>query len=82
VTHPRKYLKPADAAEKIGVTTGTLANWRWKSIGPPFYAVGAMVRYADDEIDAWITDARRPPIAPPRRSRPRAGEAPDVAAAE
>jgi hypothetical protein len=59
VDHPRNYLKPATAAEKIGVTIGTLANWRWKGIGPAFYAVSGMIRYADDEIDAWITAGRQ-----------------------
>jgi hypothetical protein len=59
VTDHRKYLKPADAAKKIDVTVGTLANWRWKEIGPPFYAIGAMIRYADDEIDTWIAAGRQ-----------------------
>lgn len=49
----RKYLKPTKAAEKIGVTVDTMANWRWKHIGPPFYRVGGLILYADDEIDAW-----------------------------
>ena len=56
---PRKYLKPAAAAEKIGVTIGTLANWRWKGIGPAYYAIGGMIRYADDEIDTWIASGRQ-----------------------
>ncbi len=55
----RKYLKPASAAEKIGVTPGTLANWRWKAIGPPYYAIGGMIRYADDELDAWVAAGRQ-----------------------
>jgi predicted site-specific integrase-resolvase len=59
VDHHRKYLKPATAAEKIGVTIGTLANWRWKGIGPAFYAISGMIRYTDDEIDAWITAGRQ-----------------------
>jgi hypothetical protein len=69
VTHPRKkYLKPADAAEKIGVTTGTLANWRWKRVGPPFYAVGAMIRYADDEVDAFVAAGRQSTADDPSRA--------------
>jgi hypothetical protein len=59
VDHPRKYLKPTAAAEKIGVTTGTLANWRWRSVGPPYYAIGAMIRYAENEVDAWIAAGRQ-----------------------
>ena len=56
----RKYLKPTDAAKKIDVTVGTLANWRWKGFGPVYYSIGGMIRYADDEIDAWIAAGRRP----------------------
>ncbi len=56
----RRYLKPAKAAEKIGnVTVGTLANWRWKEVGPPYYRVAGLILYADDEIDAWIAAGRQ-----------------------
>ena len=55
----RKYLKPRKAAEKIGVTVATMANWRWKQIGPPYYRVGGLILYADDEIDAWVTVGRQ-----------------------
>jgi hypothetical protein len=59
MTDHRTYLRPAAVAEKLGVTVGTLANWRWRSVGPPYYAVGAMIRYADDEIDRWIAAGRQ-----------------------
>jgi hypothetical protein len=55
----RTYLKPVAAAEKIGVTVGTLANWRWKGFGPAYYAIGGMIRYADEEIDTWIATGRQ-----------------------
>ena len=55
----RRYLKPAKAAEKIGVTVPTMANWRWKEVGPPFYRIGGLILYADDEIDAWIAAGRQ-----------------------
>lgn len=55
----RRYLKPAKAAEKINVTVGTLANWRWRGLGPPSYRVGGLILYADDEIDAWIAAGRQ-----------------------
>jgi hypothetical protein len=55
----RRYLKPSAAAEKLGVTIGTLGNWRWKGIGPAYYAVGGLIRYADDELDAWLAAGRQ-----------------------
>ena len=56
----RKYLRPADAAQKIHVTVGTLANWRWKGVGPAYYAIGGLIRYADDEVEGWLKAGWRP----------------------
>jgi hypothetical protein len=72
VDHPRKYLKPAPAAEKIGVTPETLANWRWKQIGPPYYRVQGLILYRDDEIDAWVAAGRQSTAASDTISRPEA----------
>jgi hypothetical protein len=55
----RTYLKPLAVAEKLGVTIGTLANWRWRGAGPAYYAIGGMVRYCDQEVDAWIAEGRQ-----------------------
>lgn len=35
----RNYLRPAKVAEKLGIATGTLANWRTKAVGPPYYRI-------------------------------------------
>jgi hypothetical protein len=56
----RRYLRPADAAQKIDVTVGTLANWRWKGVGPADYAIGGLIRYADDEVEGWLKAGWRP----------------------
>ncbi len=55
----RIFLRPAKVADKLGVTIGTLANWRTKQIGPPDYRVGGLVLYADDEIDHWVAAGRQ-----------------------
>jgi hypothetical protein len=55
----RKYLKPLKAAEKIGVTVATMANWRWQQKGPPFYRVRGLILYCEEEIDGWITAGRQ-----------------------
>jgi hypothetical protein len=52
-------MRPSKAAAKLSVTIGTLANWRTKQIGPPFYRVGGLVLYADDEVDRWIASGRQ-----------------------
>ena len=52
--YPRRYIKEADAAKKLDVAEGTLANWRWKGKGPPYYRMGNMVRYEVGELDRWV----------------------------
>jgi hypothetical protein len=68
----RSYLKTNSAAEKIGVTPETLANWRWKQIGPPYYRVQGLILYRDDEIDAWVAAGRQSTVASDTISRPEA----------
>ena len=35
------------------VTTGTLANWRSKRVGPPFTKLRGRVLYPVDQVEAW-----------------------------
>lgn len=51
----RRWLTPAEVAERTGFKVVTLANWRWKRTGPPFTGRGPGVRYAEDELEAWMT---------------------------
>ena len=63
----KQVLTPAQAAEYLGVTPGTLANWRSTKIGPPFSKINKKcVRYLRDQLDKWVreqqgasTDAKR-----------------------
>jgi hypothetical protein len=69
----RTYLRPPKVAVKLGVTIGTLANWRALRIGPPHYRRGGLVLYADDEIDAWVLAGRQSTadtISPSAGARP------------
>lgn len=50
----RRWLKPDDAAHHIGVSSKTLANWRWAGKGPRFYKAAHSVLYDRDELDAWV----------------------------
>jgi hypothetical protein len=38
-------LSAAEAAVRLGLEPGTLANWRWSGQGPRFVKVGGRVRY-------------------------------------
>jgi hypothetical protein len=60
VSH-RRYLRSEKAAEKLDVAVGTLANWRSKMTGPPFYRRGGLVLYDADELDLWVERGRQLP---------------------
>ena len=48
-----KHLTPSDAAERLGVNVGTLANWRAQHRGPSYLKVGRSVRYRARDLLAW-----------------------------
>lgn len=37
-----------------GISRLTLADWRCKRVGPPFVKVGRLVRYRQEDLDAWL----------------------------
>jgi hypothetical protein len=59
-----KYLGEAAAAKKLGISRGTLANWRWRKYGPPFLKIGRRIEYLDTDLEAWRTAQRQDPTQP------------------
>ena len=57
MVEPRRFLLPAQAAEILGLSPDTLADWRWKKIGPPFIrASRSTVRYDEAALYRWLDD--------------------------
>jgi hypothetical protein len=54
-------LSEAEAAERLGVSKGTLANWRWRKYGPAFLKVGGRVEYVEEDVEEWRLAQRRDP---------------------
>lgn len=52
------YLSPAAVAKILGMTIGTLAQWRTKKIGPDYYKFGKAVRYRREDVKAFLNKAR------------------------
>lgn len=49
------FLTPQALAQRWAgvVTTGTLANWRCKGVGPSFTKLGGRVVYPISKVEAW-----------------------------
>ena len=48
------------AAKYLGLSPSTLEKWRcWSSEGPVYYKVGYLVRYREEDLDAWLNRQRR-----------------------
>ena len=47
-------LTPAEASEETGLSEQTLANYRWRGIGPPFRKVGRTVSYPRVPLREWL----------------------------
>jgi hypothetical protein len=52
-------MNERDAAAVMGMRPATLRRWRWSGRGPAFKKIGAAVRYAPEDIAAFIEAADR-----------------------
>lgn len=51
-------LDPPAAAQRLGLVAGTLANWRFRGIGPRFVRVNRQIRYDPRDLDAWVDERK------------------------
>jgi hypothetical protein len=50
----RRWGRPKVAADKLDVTTGTLAKWRMKGYGPRYSKLNrSLILYDLDDCDRW-----------------------------
>jgi predicted DNA-binding transcriptional regulator AlpA len=54
-------LTTSETADRLGIRSELLAQWRYQRTGPPFHRLGRLVRYDLNEIDAWLEDQRVAP---------------------
>ncbi len=53
-------LTTAQAAHFLSVSPRTLEDWRLRGLGPPFRKLsGRLVRYAREDLELFLTGARR-----------------------
>lgn len=57
---PSPWLRPAQAAERLGVSVSWLATLRHRGGGPAFSSLGRRaVRYRVEELDRWADSLSR-----------------------
>jgi excisionase family DNA binding protein len=50
-------LRPAAAAEYLGVSPSTLQRWRTQTgLGPRFLRIGCQIMYRQEDLDEYIAD--------------------------
>jgi predicted DNA-binding transcriptional regulator AlpA len=54
-----KLLSNDETADLLGLKPATLDNWRWRGVGPSFVRVGSRVKYAENDVLAWINEQTR-----------------------
>lgn len=47
------------AAQALGIKPGTLEIWRVRGDGPAYMKIGRAVRYRRDDLEAFLSQARR-----------------------
>lgn len=51
-----RLLTTEEVSEFLSVPRSTLADWRYKGRGPRYFRVGNGVRYAKDDLLAWLDE--------------------------
>jgi hypothetical protein len=69
------YRTEAEQAERLGVTTRTLAGWRAQRKGPRWVKLGQRVLYPDDADIEWLKANEQRPVREERRRQYRTAAA-------
>lgn len=67
------FSTPEQLAERLQITTGTLAKWRLTGRGPRFRKFGSLVRYSTTDVATWLAESSQCSTADGADRRPRAG---------
>lgn len=48
------YITPEQLEQWLGIKKTTLANWRYRGVGPEFIKAGRRVLYDTDTVTSWL----------------------------
>ena len=54
-------LTTSETAERLGIRSELLAQWRYQNTGPPFHRLGRLVRYDPAQLAAWVEEQKVAP---------------------
>ena len=54
-----RHVDTREAAERLGLSPGTLARYRITGAGPCYYRFGGCVRYTETDLEAWAAGRGR-----------------------
>ena len=54
-----RYMTTAEVAETVRTPVETVRYWRHINKGPKSFKVGRRVLYAIEDVEAWLSNARR-----------------------
>lgn len=52
-----RLLTPPQVADRLQLSAGTLAHWRVLRKGPRYFRIGTRIRYREDDVEAFATQA-------------------------
>lgn len=61
---PSRLLRVEELANFLGLSPTTLRAWRHNRMGPPSLKVGGQIRYAPEDVAAWLAARKRTPVEP------------------
>jgi excisionase family DNA binding protein len=53
------WMTEKDVAGFLGVSSSTVKSWRYRQLGPPYYAMHGAIRYRRAEVETWHSLAHR-----------------------
>lgn len=56
-------MREREAADRLSVSFRTLQTWRSRGGGPGFVRIAGAVRYAEDDLEAFVRAGRTAPTA-------------------
>ncbi len=56
----KPLLTTRQVADYLCVPVSTIYRWRYVGTGPPAIRVGVHLRFAEQDLEAWLTEQRTP----------------------